>query len=118
MLSHISGITSETRVDVPLFDNAGTIDLLANLTPNAPGTGTVTAASGTDIELEDSFGLAIQVGFDYQLTDNIGVNAAYWRADIDTEAEITSNTNLGKITATVDVDIDPSVYMVGMYYKF
>ena len=25
MLSHISGITSETRVDVPLFDNAGTI---------------------------------------------------------------------------------------------
>lgn len=100
------------------LDNAGTIDLLANLTPNAPGTGTVTAASGTDIELEDSFGLAIQVGFDYQLTDNIGVNAAYWRADIDTEAEITSNTNLGKITATVDVDIDPSVYMVGMYYKF
>lgn len=101
----------------PTLDNAGTIDTLATLTGNlAPGT--ITSASGTDIELEDSFGLAIQIGFDFQLTENIGINAAYWRADIDTEAEITSNTNAGKVTATVDVDIDPSVYMVGLAYKF
>lgn len=101
----------------PTLDNFGTIDTLATLTGNlAPGT--ITAASGTDIELEDSFGLAIQIGFDFQLTENIGINAAYWRADIDTEAEITSNTNAGKVTATVDVDIDPSVYMVGLAYKF
>tara|TARA_R110002167_G_scaffold180956_9_gene381178 strand:+ start:411 stop:1187 length:777 start_codon:yes stop_codon:yes gene_type:complete len=102
----------------PTLDNAATIDALANLTPNAPGVGTISSASGTDIELDDSFGLAIQIGFDYQLTDNMGINAAYWRADIDTEAEITTNTNLGKVTASVDVDIDPSVYMVGFFYKF
>jgi len=100
------------------LDNAGTIDALANMTPNAPGAGTITSASNTDIELDDSFGLAIQIGFDYQLTENIGFNAAYWRADIGTEAEITTDTNLGQVTATVDVDIDPSVYMVGLSYKF
>ena len=100
------------------LNNAGTIDALANLTPNAPGAGTITSANNTDIELDDSFGLAIQLGFDYQLTENIGLNAAYWRADIDTEGTITTDTNLGKVTAKVDVDIDPSVYMIGVSYKF
>ena len=100
------------------LNNSGTIDTLANLTPNAPGANTITSATNTDIELDDSFGLAIQLGFDYQLTENIGINAAYWRADIDTEGTITTDTNLGKVTAKVDVDIDPSVYMVGLSYKF
>ncbi len=107
----------DTSAD-PTLDNAGTIDTLANLTPGAPGANTITAATNTDIELDDSFGIAIQVGFDYQLTDNLGINAAYWKADIDTEGTITSDTNIGKVTAKVNVDIDPSVYMIGLSYKF
>ena len=101
------------------LDSDATIQALATLA-NAP-TSTVnalTGVTGTDIELDDSYGLAIQIGFDYQLTENIGVNAAYWRADIDTEATITTVTDAGPIEATVDVDIDPSVYMVGLSYKF
>jgi outer membrane protein len=100
------------------LDNPATIDALANLTANAPGAGTVTSAMNTDIELDDSFGLAIQLGFDLQLTENMGINAAYWRADIDTEGTVTTDTNLGKVSAKVDVDIDPSVYMIGLYYRF
>lgn len=98
------------------LDNAGTIDALAGLAGAAPGT--VTSASGTNIDLSDTFGLALHAGFDYALTDNLGLNVAYWRLNIDTEAEITTNTNIGQVKASVKVDIDPNVYMAGIYYKF
>jgi len=81
-----------------------------------------TLASGvdrTDIELDDSFGLAAEIGLDYMVTDNIGVNAAIWYADIDTEATINAYAGNTKAdTSTIDVDIDPWVYMVGVSYKF
>ncbi|WP_417515370.1 OmpW/AlkL family protein [Marinobacter sp.] len=73
----------------------------------------------TDIELDDSFGLAAEIGLDYMITENIGVNAAIWWADIDTEATINAYAGDTKIdTSTIDVDIDPWVYMVGLTYKF
>jgi len=73
---------------------------------------TAGALAGTDIELDDSFGLAAEVGLDYMITENIGVNAAVWWIDIDTEAKIEA------VNQTVDVEIDPLVYMVGLSYKF
>ena len=101
----------------PALDNAATFDLLASLTGNlAPGT--ITSVANTKIDLDDSTGIAIHAGFDYALTDSIGLNASYYWIDIDTTAEITTDSNAGKVKATVDVDIDPSVYMIGMTYKF
>lgn len=73
---------------------------------------TAGALAGTDIELDDSFGLAAEAGVDYMITENIGVNAAIWWIDIDTEAKIEAANQ------TVDVEIDPLVYMVGVSYKF
>ncbi|WP_303287566.1 OmpW family outer membrane protein [Marinobacter sp. SS8-8] len=73
---------------------------------------TAGALAGTDIKLDDSFGLAAEVGLDYMITENIGVNAAVWWIDIDTEAKIEA------VNQTVDVEIDPLVYMVGLSYKF
>ncbi len=77
-------------------------------------------AASTDIELDDSFGIAVEAGVDYMLTDNIGINAAVWWADIDTEATIGAYDAAGTkvATAKVDVDIDPWVYMVALSYKF
>lgn len=77
-------------------------------------------AASTDIELDDSFGLAAEAGIDYMLTENVGINAAIWWADIDTEATISAFDGAGNRvgTAKVDVDIDPWVYMVGVSYKF
>ncbi|KMQ76875.1 OmpW/AlkL family protein [Marinobacter subterrani] len=73
----------------------------------------------TDIELDDSVGLAAEIGADYMITKNIGVNAAIWYADIDTEATINAYAGNTKAdTSTIDVDIDPLVYMVGVSYKF
>jgi len=68
-----------------------------------------------DVSLEDSFGLAFELGCDYQLSDNLVLNAAIWTIDIDTSATIKLDSG-GKITT--DVDIDPLVYMVGVGYKF
>ena len=72
-------------------------------------------AGFSSLELDDSFGLALQAGFDYMLTDNILLNAAVWKIDIDTTATA-QHTTLGKVK--VDVDVDPYAYMVGVGYKF
>jgi outer membrane protein len=98
------------------LNNAGTIDFLAGLA-GAPA-GTITSVSSQDLDLDNSFGLAAQVGIDFMITEKFGVNAAVWWIDIDTEATITSSTNIGDVTAKVDVEIDPFVYMVGVTYLF
>jgi outer membrane protein len=69
----------------------------------------------SNLDLDNSVGLAFQVGADYMLTDNILLNAAVWYIDIDTTATADHN-QLGKVK--VDVDVDPFVYMVGLGYKF
>jgi len=69
----------------------------------------------SNLDLDDSWGLAAQVGADFMLTDNVMLNAQLRWIDIDTEA--TANLDgVGKVK--VDVDIDPMVYMVGLGYKF
>lgn len=65
-----------------------------------------------DLELDDSVGVAVEFGVDYMLSEQFGLNAAVWWADIDTEAEIKG------VTEKFDVQIDPMVYMVGFTYKF
>ncbi len=66
---------------------------------------------GGTLSLDDSFGLAANVGLDYMLNDDWFVNASVWYADIDTEATINGSTK-------VDVDIDPWVFMISGGYKF
>lgn len=67
------------------------------------------------LKLSDSWGLALQAGVDYQLTDRLVLNAAVWRIDLHTEATA-RHSALGKVK--VDVDVDPWVYMIGVGYKF
>ncbi|MFT6030629.1 MAG: outer membrane protein [Oleiphilaceae bacterium] len=97
------------------LDNPAVIDVLA-------GGGAISGISSTDIELEDSFGVTLHAGFDYALTDEIGISFSYYKLDIDTEAKVTTTSTVGAYTgplvATVDVDIDPSVLMLGLSYKF
>lgn len=71
--------------------------------------------SDGDLDLDDSFGLAAQIGVDYALEDNWVLNASVWYLDIDTEAEFKFDSG-DRVEA--DVDIDPWVYMVGIGYKF
>lgn len=65
-------------------------------------------------DLEDSWGLAAQLGMDYMLGDNLLLNAHVRYIDIDT----TGTTRLAGNKVKVDLDVDPFVYMVGLGYKF
>ncbi|GGH96439.1 outer membrane protein OmpW [Pseudomonas fluvialis] len=65
-------------------------------------------------DLDDSWGLAGQVGMDYMLTDNLLFNAHVRYIDIDTQG----TTSFGGREVKVDVDVDPWVYMVALGYKF
>ena len=67
------------------------------------------------LDRESSWGLALQAGVDYMLTDKVILNAAVWRLDIDSEATARL-AGVGKVK--VDVEIDPWVYMVGVGYRF
>ncbi|CAD5108904.1 OmpW/AlkL family protein [Zestomonas carbonaria] len=66
------------------------------------------------LDLDDSWGLAAQLGLDYMLTDQLMLNAQVRYIDIDT----TGTTHFGGAKVKVDVDVDPMVYMVGLGYKF
>lgn len=69
----------------------------------------------SNLNLENSWGLAGQIGMDYFITDNITLNAQVRYIDIDTKATVDLS---GVGALDVDVDIDPWVYMVGIGYKF
>ncbi|PSF11805.1 outer membrane protein OmpW [Marinobacter fuscus] len=93
----------------------GYVDSTANAAYGTP-LGTV---SDTKLDLDDSIGVAVEIGMDYMLNDNFGLNAAVWWADINTDATVSAFAGDTKVAeATTKVEIDPMVYMVGFTYKF
>ena len=68
----------------------------------------------SDLSLSNSWGVAAQVGIDYQVNKNWLVNASVWYAQISTDV----NFNLGADAVKVETDIDPWVYMVSIGYTF
>lgn len=70
--------------------------------------------NASKMTLDDSVGLSLELGLDYQVNNKWLVNAAIWRIDLSTDAKI--ETDLG--TIKTDVDVDPYVYMLSMGYKF
>lgn len=74
-------------------------------------TDTTGALAGTDLKLDDSVGLAAQVGLDYDLNAKWFVNVDVRYISIDTTA---TSSALGK----VDVTIDPMVYTLAVGFKF
>ncbi|GAB1255840.1 outer membrane beta-barrel protein [Aurantivibrio plasticivorans] len=71
--------------------------------------------SDGDVSLDDSVGLAYQIGADFALTDTFGLNIAIWQIDLDTTATIDLDVG-AKIKA--DIEIDPTVFMIGGAFKF
>lgn len=80
--------------------------------------GTRKSQGFSNLKLQDSIGLAGQVGMDYMLTEHIALNASIWYVDINTKASVDGPNALGVGKTKVDVDIDPWVYMLGVAYKF
>lgn len=69
------------------------------------------ALAGTSIDLDDSWGLAGQVGVDIDISNNWFVNADGRYIDIDTEARLGTGEQ-------VDVQIDPWVFTLAVGRRF
>ena len=77
--------------------------------------GLVAAVGTTDVELDDSFGWALQAGVDIDLTERMFLNFDVKYIDIDTTATLRT-TAAG--TQAVDIDLDPRVVGVGVGTRF
>ncbi len=72
----------------------------------------------SNLDLDSSFGVAAQVGVDYQLNQNWLLNASVWYLDIGTDVNFDA-TDMGVTTSySINTDIDPWVYMLSVGYKF
>lgn len=66
---------------------------------------------GGDLELDDSFGLAVQAGVDYDINEKWFLTADVRYISIETEATIAA-------VGSSDVDINPTVISIGAGFKF
>ncbi len=78
--------------------------------------GTTGPLAGTDLELDPSFGLAAQVGVDFDLTEKWFLNAEVRYIDIETDGKVkipgAPNIDVGT------VEIDPWLFGVNVGFKF
>lgn len=70
--------------------------------------------SGTDLDIEDTFGAALQFGFDYWLTEHVGLNfdvkKLYLRPDFD--------VTVGGTHYSGEAELDPWLVGAGLTYRF
>lgn len=72
-------------------------------------------APGAKVSMEDSWGLAAQIGVDYSINKDWFINADLKYIDMSTTAKF-KNTTVG--AAEVDVDIDPVIFGIGIGRRF
>ena len=77
-------------------------------------TDTEGALAGASLDLDDSWGLALEAGIDYDLKNDWLVSTQVWYTDIDTDATITG----GALAGSFDVEIDPWIVMFSVGKKF
>lgn len=68
----------------------------------------------SDLSVKDSWGLAGQVGLDYQVDQDWLINASVWYMDIDTEVKFKANGE----EQNIKTRIDPWVFFFGVGYRF
>jgi len=83
------------------------------LNVKASGTGRATLGL-SNVDLDSSWGLALQAGADYRINERWYLNADVKYIDMSTTA--TANSLLGPVN--VDVDVDPLLVGVGVGYRF
>ena len=76
--------------------------------------GLESAIGDTKVNLDDSFGYAVQAGVDFDIGKNLFLNLDVKYIDIDTEATLKT----GSLTNKVDVSLDPIVVGIGVGMRF
>jgi outer membrane protein len=74
--------------------------------------------NGSDLDLDDSWGFAGEVGLDYTFKNDYLVSAQVWYIDIETTADSSGAAGNPALAGKADVDIDPWVFMLGVGKKF
>jgi len=69
------------------------------------------AIPGAKLRLDNSFGLAAELGVEYFLTDNWSLGAQVWWVDIDSDARL-NGADIGT------ANVDPIVFGIDLAYKF
>ncbi|WP_338882382.1 MULTISPECIES: outer membrane protein OmpW [Xenorhabdus] len=75
---------------------------------------TVKAANLNSLDLKDSWGIAGQVGLDYQLNKNWMLNTSLWWMNIETDVKFKT----GDVDQKYKTRLDPWVFMFGVGYSF
>lgn len=86
-----------------------------NLTNEADAAFNSLGLTGGNLDVDDSWGVALQVGADYNITGNWWLNASVRWIDLGTSADITFDDGA---EVSGDVDIDPFVYSIMVGYHF
>jgi outer membrane protein len=71
---------------------------------------------GTDLDLDGSWGWALEAGLDYELDNNWLIGAQVYYISIETEADVEAGNT--KVLNNLDVEINPWVYMISVGRKF
>ena len=73
----------------------------------------------SNLSVDDSWGVALQAGVDYNIDKNWMVNTSVWWMNIDTDVKFTSTDAAGNRTNhSVSTRLDPFAFMFGVGYKF
>ena len=78
------------------------------------GDGAAANLNATSVEIDDTWGWALQAGVDFAIGNNLSLNLDVKKVWMNTEATWTTPT--GPIVA--DVDLDPWIVSVGLGYRF
>ena len=70
------------------------------------------AAGFSDLEIDGGFGWALQVGTDYWIDENWGLNLDVKKIFLDIDASLNNNA------ITADIELDPWVVGAGISYRF
>jgi|AntAceMinimDraft_11_1070367.scaffolds.fasta_scaffold00188_19 outer membrane protein len=92
-----------------------TVFFSENLTNQADATFNSLGLTGGNVELDDSWGVALQAGADYNISGNWWLNASVRWIQIGTSADVTFDDGT---QISTDIDIDPFVYSIMLGYHF
>ncbi|WP_159564461.1 outer membrane protein OmpW [Budvicia diplopodorum] len=73
----------------------------------------------SNLSVDDSWGVALQAGVDYNIDKNWMVNTSVWWMNIDTDVNFTSTDASGNRTNhSISTRLDPFAFMFGVGYRF
>lgn len=91
------------------------VGTIANIAAGAP---LGVTATSTELSIDSMLAPALAIGSDFKLSKRFGLNAAVYWAKADTTANITAQTNAGTVKASIDLEVDPFIYVLTSYYVF